>query len=193
MKFNNFFFMNISRKNIFKRIFYGKCGRNSVIYKPLVIVNKRNIYLGNNVSFFCGARIECINEWENSPYEGKLIIGDNTSFEQNAHIISAGKIIIGSNCVFSARVLITNINHDYSKIDCNVLKQDLIVKDVKIGNNCFFGMDSKVFPGVSIGDNVIVGANTIVTQNVPSYSVVVGCPARVIKKYNFDKKRWEMV
>jgi UDP-3-O-[3-hydroxymyristoyl] glucosamine N-acyltransferase len=51
----------------------------------------------------------------------------------------------------------------------------------------------KVFPGVHIGDNVIVGANTLINKDIPSYCVVVGSPCRIIKKYNFDTKKWEPV
>ena len=89
--------------------------------------------------------------------------------------------------------MISSIVFDYLFIGKKVHEQDLIVSDVKIGNYCFIGMDVKVFPGVTIGDNVIVGANSIVMNDIPSYSVCVGVPAKVIKKYNFHTKQWEKV
>lgn len=183
--------MALARRNPFLKIGYAKCGKHSLIYKPLLIDKKSGIYLGNYVSFLDGARIDIIDNWLNERYDSKVIIGNNTSFEQNCQITSAGIVKIGENCCFSARVLITNLDHSYSKIGINVLKQEIVVRDVTIGNNCFFGMDSKVFSGVNIGDNVIVGANTIVTHNVPSNCVVVGCPGKIIKKYNFEKAKWE--
>ncbi len=86
--------------------------------------------------------------------------------------------------------MITNIDHNYEKLNTPSCEQGITVTDVKIGNYCFVGMNAKIFPGVTIGDNVIVGANSIVTHDIPSYSVVVGAPAKIIKKYDFDKKHW---
>ncbi len=123
-------------------------------------------------------------------FNPSIEIGDNTSFQQNAHITSAGILKIGKNCSFVADVLITNIDHDYSNLEEPKDKQKLIVNETIIGDNCFVGMRASIFPGVHIGNNVIIGTNAIVTHDVPPYSVVVGAPAKIIKKYDFDKKEW---
>ncbi len=180
----------LARRNPLLKIGYGKCGAKTLVYKPLLISGKKSIYLGEKVSIIDGARIEVLKKWGNQKFDSYLKIGDNTSFEQGCHIISAGKIEIGSNCVFSARTYISNCNHDYSTIGKNVLTQPLIVKNVKIGNSCFVGMDVKIFPGVTIGDNVIIGANSIVMKDIPGNSVVVGNPARIIKKYDENSNQW---
>lgn len=182
--------ISLARRNPLLKLGYKKCGKKSVIYKPLIVLNKKYLSLGDRVTIREGARIELLSEWYEHKFSPQIMIGSDTSFEQNCHIISAGTIKIGENCVFSARVFITNVDHDYSRINTNILKQNLIVKDVTIGNNCFFGMDSKVFSGVTIGDNVIVGANALVTKDIPPYSVVVGSPAKIIKKYDFNLNRW---
>lgn len=183
----------LSKINPFRKIGYGYLGKKSFIYKPIMICGKKNLFLGDNTWFRNGARIEVVSNWQNQKFDSKIKIGNNTSFEQNCHITSAGDILIGDNCVFSARVMITNIDHAYTEINKNILLQPLIIRNVKIGNNCFIGMDAKIFPGVTIGDNVIVGANSIVMKDVPSYSVVVGNPARVIKKYDFETNQWVKV
>ncbi len=67
------------------------------------------------------------------------------------------------------------------------------MKETIIGNNCFVGTGAKIMAGVHMGDNVIVGANAVVTKDVPAYSIVAGVPAKVIKKYNFETKKWEKV
>lgn len=177
----------------FCKIIYKHFGFKSLIYKPLFLYGRKYISLGKSVNLFKGARIECISSWKGQKFNPHLIIHDNTSFEQSAHISCVNKIEIGKNCTFSARTYITDCSHSYEKIDEKVLNQKLVVKDVKIGDNCFVGMDVKIFPGVTIGDNVIIGANSIVTHDIPSYSVVVGCPAKVIKKYDFEKKEWVKV
>lgn len=174
-------------------LFYRSFGYHTVIYKPLFIRGRKYISLSKNITFRENARIECIKKWNNLLYSPNLCIGENTSFEQSAHIICAGELYIGKNCVFSSRVFISNANHLYDKISLSVLDQGLKVKDIKIGNYCFVGMDVKIFPGVNIGDNVIIGANSIVCSDLPSYTVCVGNPARPIKKYNFEKQIWEKV
>lgn len=61
---------------------------------------------------------------------------------------------------------------------------------VSIGDESFIGMGARIFPGVSIGKHCIVGANAVVTHNVPDYCVVAGVPARIIKKYDFSACKW---
>lgn len=159
----------------------------------MCLINKKYMKIGNDVSISEYARIEAVTLWGKDKFKPMLSIGDNTSFEQFAHIVFASNLIIGSNCVFSSRVMINTTNHMYNNINENVMHQKLITKDIHIGNNCFVGMDVKIFPGVTIGENVIVGANSIVMSDLPSYTVCVGVPAKPIKKYNFKTKKWEKI
>ena len=90
---------------------------------------------------------------------------------------------VGEDCLFSGNVSL--FTHDGGVKVLNSLnyfdgkKMDKVGK-IKIGNNCFIGAYSKILPGVTIGDNVIVGTGAIVTKDVPSNSVVAGVPARII-------------
>lgn len=181
-----------TKRRLWKFAFkYARFGKRSCIYKPIFVAGKKNIYIGNNVQIMEHSRIEVLDKWGNQILTPKLVIGDNTSFEQHLHMTCGESITIGRECTFSSRVLITDIDHDYSKINTKVSYQPLITKSVKIGDYCFVGMDVKIFPGVNIGDNVIVGANSIVMSDLPSYTVCVGIPAKPIKRYNFEKKIWE--
>ena len=185
----------------FKRFFYRlfqkprfkKLGKKSMINKPILISGKKYIEIGDNVFVRNNARIEAVDKWNNSQYSPKITIGNNTSIEQGFHCTSAGNLIIGNDCDILPYVMITNISHSYEEIGINVNKQKIEVKDVTIGDNCFIGMNAKIFPGVTIGKNVIIGANSIVMTDIPDYCVAVGTPARVIKKYDFDKKEWVKV
>lgn len=91
---------------------------------------------------------------------------------------------VGDNCLFASGVRLAT--HDGGIMVLNNLnkfdgtKMDKMAP-IKIGNNVYIGMDAKVMPGVTIGDNVIIGAGAIVTKDIPSNSVAVGLPARVIK------------
>lgn len=177
----------------FDLIAYKRFGFKSLVYKPIMIYGRKYMSFGKSVVFFTGARIEAISSYASHTYHPNLVIGDRTSFEQDAHIICGSNMIIGHDCVFSSRVFITNCNHDLSNPTKNKLETNLFVKDVKIGNYCFFGMDVKIFPGVTIGDNVVAGANTLINHDVPSDCMVVGCPARIIKRFNRESNSWEKV
>ena len=182
--------MAFLKVNPFVRAKYGSIGKRSCIYKPLFVNGKKYIHLGNHVTFLNGARIEAISQYNGQKFNPIIEIGDNTSFQQNVHMISAGKLKIGSNCVFSSYIYISNCNHSIDDMETNVLHADLIVKETVIGNNCFVGTGVKIMAGVHIGDCVVVGANAVVTHDVPSFSMVAGVPARVIKKYDNKTKSW---
>ncbi len=98
--------MAILKINPFERRKYGSIGKRSCIYKPLFVNGKKYIHLGDHVFFLSNARVEAISQYNNQKFNPYLEIGDNTSFEQNAHIGCAGVLKIGSNCVFSSYIYI---------------------------------------------------------------------------------------
>ena len=155
-----------------------------------MIKGKKYISIGKKVTFFNGARIEAVSKKGNQLFTPKLIVGNNTSFEQNLHLTFAGNLSIGNNCVITGNVMISDIVHSYDTVDRNILLNDIVVKPVKIGDNCFVGYGAQILPGVSLGNNCIIGAGSIVTKSFDSYSMIVGNPAKLIMKYDINKKKW---
>ncbi|WP_332020169.1 acyltransferase, partial [Kaistella sp.] len=90
-----------------------------------------------------------------------------------------------------ANVFITNIDHDYTEIGAHVVKQKILVKETKIGDNCFIGMGAAIMAGTILGKQCIVGANSVVRGVFPDYCVIVGSPAKIVKKYNPQTQVWE--
>lgn len=162
----------------------GKTGKIGYIGKPLILKNSKNISLGNKVRIYPGARMECHDG-------GRIIIGDNVAIGQNVHITSAKEdLIIRSGTTITGNVFITNIIHDYEDVNKPILEQGYTVRSTVIGNDCFIGFASGIMPGTRLGKHCVVGAHSLTSKRFDDYSVVVGSPARVIKKYHKGSKEW---
>lgn len=174
------------------RLFFKNIGKKSIIIKPLKITPKY-IYIEENVKILNNARIEGVSSYINNHYNPEIYISSNVSIQQNLHLTCANKISIGKNTAIAANVTITDINHPYKDINIPVEKQPLEIKEVSIGADSKIYNNCVILPGVSIGKHCVIGANSVVTQDIPDYSVAVGAPAKVIKKYNFKTKKWETI
>jgi acetyltransferase-like isoleucine patch superfamily enzyme len=162
-----------------------KIGLKSVFLFPLFIHNGNNIRIGNRVTIFSGCRIETHNG-------GSIVIEDNTSIGQNFHITSGEQeLCIGKNTTIAPNVFITNIDHDYKEIDKHILDQKYIIEKTSIGENCFIGYSAAIQAGSILGRQCIVGTHSVVRGKFPDYCVIVGIPARIIKRYNFETSTWE--
>jgi acetyltransferase-like isoleucine patch superfamily enzyme len=162
------------------------------IKSPIIFTNKK-IRIGKNSIIGYHARIEEVFSYNQDNFEPSIEIGENVRIEQNLHLTCAYHISIGNNTAISANVTITDINHMYLDTEIPIENQNIEVKQVIIGKNCKIYNNSVILPGVIIGEHVIIGANSVVNRNIPDFSVVVGSPAKVVKKYNVENKLWEKV
>jgi Acetyltransferase (isoleucine patch superfamily) len=191
-RYGNYVFEIMSRlitKLWYKQLF-GNIGDHCSIFKPLRLVNPQNIFIGDRVRIYKDSRLETVERWGNEKFKPMITIGDRTTVEQRLHLTSAIKVEIGHDVVILADVMITDINHEYSEISRNVLQQPLNVKETIIGNYCFIGMGARVMAGAKLGNNCIVGANSVVIGKFPDYVVIAGSPAKIIKRYDFEKGMW---
>jgi len=176
-------FRAILFKTRFKRI-----GNFSYIGKPVYLEGTKGVEIGNRVRIYPGIRIETHGK------EGKIIIENNVSIGQNVHITSSGsELRIGEDTTILGNVFATNIDHDYKNIGIHILKQDYLINETKIGKNCFIGYGAAIQAGTILGNQCIVGANSVVRGEFPDYSVIVGAPAKAVKRYNPDSGVWEKI
>lgn len=112
-----------------------------------------------------------------------IIIGEN-SYINGGYLIAgkSSKIIIGHDCLISYNVHIRTTSHNYSNPQKYIIRQGNYEKDILIGNNVWIGFGVQIMPGVSIGDNSIVGAGAVVTKSIPNNVIVAGVPAAIIKR-----------
>ena len=165
--------------------FFGSYGLPSYIGKPIYINNFKKIFIGKKVRIFPNSRIEVVNK------ESSITFENNVSIGQNFHITSGADLVIGKNTTITENVMITNIDHEYQEIDKHILQQPYIIKDTKIGKNCFLGYGVVIQAGTILGKQCIVGANAVVRGTFPAYSVIVGAPAKVVKRYDEVSKIWK--
>lgn len=118
----------------------------------------------------------------------ELEIGDNCIISSYTTIYSAYGIKIGKNCLISSNCGISSINHIQNATNRRLYDDDNspYSKSVFIGDNVWIGMNACILPGVSIGDNSIIGSGSVVTKNIPSNEIWVGNPARFIKKLDLS-------
>lgn len=184
---------NITAKikgNIVYRYTFGNYGKNSIIRHPLEINNRKQISIGNNV--YVG-EYAWIMARGNQDSDIKLIINDNTQIGHYVHIVASELIKIENDVLIADKVFISDCTHNYNDIDIAVLKQGIsVLKPVSIGEGTWIG-EGVCVCGADIGRHCVIGANSVVVNDIPDYCVAVGSPAKVIKRFNLLNNKWERV
>jgi acetyltransferase-like isoleucine patch superfamily enzyme len=122
---------------------------------------------------------------------GDVVIGSNSIVGIGCTII--GPLEIGNDVMLAQNIVISGLNHGYEMIDIPPSKQKTVTKKITIGDNVWIGANSVVTAGVTIGKHAIIGAGSIVTKDIPEYTVSVGNPAKIVKRYNLQLKTWDKV
>jgi acetyltransferase-like isoleucine patch superfamily enzyme len=170
-------------KNV--RLFYPKnlqVGYNTIIEDGAEIncLSQQGIKLGNRVTIGKYAIIRPSNIYGGPIGEG-LTMGDNSNIGPYNYIGCSGKITIGNNVMLAPRVSIYAENHVFDHPELLIRDQGVEKKEVIIEDDCWLAANSIILAGVTIGQGSIVAAGSVVTENVPAYSLVAGVPAKFIK------------
>lgn len=161
---------------------YMKKGKNSVIYRSV----RKDIVPFNGFSLGKSSVIEDYSVINNAV--GNIVIGDFTRIGMGNTII--GPVMIGNNVILAQNIVISALNHNFEDVSMTINQQGVVTDQITIENNVWIGANCSILAGVSIGEHVVVGAGSVVTKDIPPYCVVVGNPARVVKKYDHKEQRW---
>lgn len=122
---------------------------------------------------------------------GDVRIGEGSRVGVGSVVV--GPVDIGRYVFLGQHVSIQGLIHGYEDVTQDPNLQPLMLRPVKVGDYTHLGTNSTIMAGVSIGERCQIGAGSVVTKDIPSYTVAVGNPARVVKRYDFEKKEWVRV
>jgi acetyltransferase-like isoleucine patch superfamily enzyme len=178
---------------IFKLLFahrFKTFGRKTILVSPDKIEGEEYIELEDNVSINSMAWLLALEQGNAKP---RLLIKKGTVIGRFSHIVALQHVEIENNVLIADKVYISDNIHDYSDINMPIMKQPVLFKaPVIIGENSWIGENVSII-GARVGKHCIIGANTVVTKDIPNYSVAVGSPAKVIKQFNIEKNEWQKV
>ncbi len=120
-----------------------------------------------------GSKIRC--------HEGVVEIGPKSVLGQECTISAYQRVSIGQQCVIADRVMFIDFDHNVADPEQPIRKQGIYKRDVIVGSNVWIGYGAQVLRGVTIGDNAIIGASSVVTRDIPANAVAAGTPARVVR------------
>lgn len=124
-------------------------------------------------------------------FDPKIVIGDRVTATGNLTLAAMHLITIEDDVMFAGNVLVSDGLHGFAHADEPYKYQPMWrIAAVTIKRGCWLGQNVVVMPGVTIGEFAIVGANSVVTHDIPPRSIAVGCPARVVKRWDDNARCW---
>ena len=167
-----------------------KFGKNVYVGLNVKVVNIGEVALGNNVKIRPSSGIYTRLS------SSRIIFEDNVEIGNHSTIASKGLVHMGKYVLTGPHVFIADNDHQYRDINTPVCQQGeswVDGEELHIGDGTWIGTNAVIVGNLSIGKNCVIGANSVVTKDIPDYSVAVGSPAKVVKKYNLETKCWERV
>lgn len=161
-------------------------GRYHTVMKPWhTVIAGDNIHIGESPTIVAEADQKVrIGVWGRAPGMGSIRIGDAVMISPGVRISASDEITIGDGCMFANGAYVTDC--DWHGV-YDRMNRDPEPKPVHIGNNVWIGDRATVLKGVTIGDNSIVAACSVVTKDIPANVIVAGNPARIVKELDLTQ------
>ena len=161
-------------------------GKRSVLSMPARLAGVENIEVGERVFFGPGCWLQTLSrEGHAAP---RLIVGSGTCVSGTAVLSAASEVVLEDEVLLARNVYVSDHIHRYDDLTRPILAQGVDkVQAVRICRGAWLGQNVVVCPGVTIGKGSVIGANSVVTRDIPDYCVAVGAPAKVVKRFGPDE------
>ncbi len=185
-------FLNNAYSLVLTKIFFRQC---RLVRYPVVIRGRKSLSGCKNLTTGKNCRFDLDGD------KKTLKIGNNCEFGDNTHIVALKKVVIGNNVLIASKVFISDCSHGCYSNRYNVSQdlpetspndRKLVYEEVCIGDNVWIGENAVILLGTHIGGGCIIGANSVVTRDIPDNSMVIG-HNQIIKKFNLEKHVWEKI
>ncbi|AFL83570.1 acetyltransferase (isoleucine patch superfamily) [Belliella baltica DSM 15883] len=172
----------VGKRVTLRQVGYIEVGKNFIAQDHCEIngLSQKGLIFGDKVTVGSYAIIRPTNLYGGEAGVG-LKVGNNSSIGPYSYIGCSGYIEIGDNVMMSPRVSIYSENHNFEDVDKSMIEQGVTRSFVKIENDCWIAANSIILAGVTVGKGSIVAAGSVVTKDVPPFSIVGGNPAKIIK------------
>ena len=147
-------------------VFFGK-GLELQIAKRGTIRFGRFVWIGDRTKIRC--------------HEGEVIVGQKSVLGQECTISAYRHVRIGEQCVIADRAMFIDFDHGVVEVERPIRLQGIYKRDVDVGSNVWVGYGACVLRGVRVGDNAVIGTNSVLTKDIPANAVVGGVPARLLR------------
>jgi acetyltransferase-like isoleucine patch superfamily enzyme len=137
--------------------------------------------IGRDASVFLGRWAWLGHGCKIRSHEGSISIGAKSVLGQECTISSYQHVAIGRECIIADRVMLIDFDHGMVEVERPIRNQGIYMRDVNVGHNAWIGYGACILRGVTVGDNCVIGANSVVTKDVPDNAVVGGVPAKLIR------------
>ncbi len=151
------------------------------------------IRCGEKVVIGENSRLLCWDSYKGTGFDDppQITIGSGVHATRNLTIQCANKVTIGENVLIASDVFIVDYNHGMSPLTANYLDNPLDISEgITIEEGVWIGNNVIILPHVTIGKKSVIGAGSVVTKSIPPYTVAAGNPAKVIKRFDFDRNEW---
>jgi acetyltransferase-like isoleucine patch superfamily enzyme len=126
--------------------------------------------------------------WITAPGDARVRIGAGTFLNLGTMVAAVELVEIGDNCMFANGCFVTDGNHRFDDPDKPVTWQGFTTKGpTRVGDDVWCGANVVITTGVTVGERCVIGANSVVTQDVPPFSIAAGAPAKVIKQVQYGE------
>jgi acetyltransferase-like isoleucine patch superfamily enzyme len=136
--------------------------------------SNRGITVGSGAFLGRGTILSC--------KDGDITLGDHANLGFHCEVFSGSSVTVGRHALFAAQVYVVGGGHEFEAGDAAVIDQPRTSRGIVLGDDVWLGTGAKVLDGVRIGSHAVVGANAVVTADLPEAAIAAGVPARVLRR-----------